>query len=65
MALALSGAALTFAAETADIVLINGIEEVGIGVTITDTVHPEALPLLKVVTLLMCQVYSLLHTLTK
>ena len=31
-----------------DIVLINGIDEVGIGVTITDPEHPEALQLLKV-----------------
>ena len=31
-----------------DIVLVNGIEEVGIGVTITDPDHPEALPLLQV-----------------
>ncbi len=31
-----------------DIVLVNGIEEIGIGVTITDVEHPEALPLLKV-----------------
>jgi GTP-binding protein len=31
-----------------DIVAINGIEEVGIGVTITDPEHPEALPLLQV-----------------
>ncbi len=31
-----------------DIVLINGIEDVGIGVTITDVEKPEALPLLKV-----------------
>jgi len=31
-----------------DIVLVNGIEEVGIGVTLTDPGHPEALPLLKV-----------------
>ena len=35
-------------AEAGDIVLINGIEEIGIGVTITDTEHPDALPLLKV-----------------
>jgi GTP-binding protein len=35
-------------AQAGDIVLINGIEEVGIGVTITDPEHPEALPLLKV-----------------
>jgi GTP-binding protein len=31
-----------------DIVLINGIDEVGIGATITDLEHPEALPLLRV-----------------
>src|SRR5688572_19532259 len=31
-------------AQAGDIVLINGIEEVGIGVTITDPEHPEALP---------------------
>jgi len=31
-----------------DIVAINGIEEVGIGVTIADPEHPEALPLLQV-----------------
>jgi GTP-binding protein len=31
-----------------DIVLINGVEEVGVGVTITDLEHPEALPMLKV-----------------
>jgi len=35
-------------AEAGDIVLINGIEEVGIGVTIADPQQPEALPLLKV-----------------
>jgi GTP-binding protein len=35
-------------AEAGDIVLINGIDEVGIGATITDLDHPEALPLLKV-----------------
>ena len=35
-------------AQAGDIVLINGIEEVGIGVTITDTDNPEALPLLRV-----------------
>ncbi|MGE5522071.1 MAG: translational GTPase TypA [Rhodospirillaceae bacterium] len=35
-------------AQAGDIVLINGIEEVGIGVTIADPAHPEALPLLKV-----------------
>jgi GTP-binding protein len=31
-----------------DIVLINGIDEVGIGTTITDLEHPDALPLLRV-----------------
>ena len=31
-----------------DIVLVNGVEEVGIGITIADPEHPEALPLLKV-----------------
>ncbi|HTD90027.1 MAG TPA: translational GTPase TypA [Burkholderiales bacterium] len=31
-----------------DIVLVNGIEDVGIGVTLTDIEKPEALPLLKV-----------------
>ena len=31
-----------------DIVLVNGIEEVGIGVTLTDPERPEALPLLEV-----------------
>jgi len=35
-------------AQAGDIVLVNGIEEVGIGVTITDAEKPEALPLLKV-----------------
>jgi GTP-binding protein len=35
-------------AEAGDIVLINGIEEVGIGMTICDPVKPIALPLLKV-----------------
>ena len=35
-------------AEAGDIVLVNGIEEVGIGATLTDLEHPEALPLLKV-----------------
>ncbi len=35
-------------AQAGDIVLINGIEEVGIGVTITDPEKPEALPMLKV-----------------
>jgi GTP-binding protein len=31
-----------------DIVLVNGVEEIGVGVTIADPAHPEALPLLKV-----------------
>jgi GTP-binding protein len=35
-------------AEAGDIVLINGIEEVGIGATICDLEHADALPLLKV-----------------
>jgi GTP-binding protein len=35
-------------AQAGDIVLINGIDELGIGVTITDPDHPDALPLLKV-----------------
>ena len=35
-------------AQAGDIVLVNGIEDVGIGVTITDVASPEALPLLKV-----------------
>jgi GTP-binding protein len=35
-------------AEAGDIVLINGIEQIGIGVTIADPEQPEALPLLKV-----------------
>ncbi|HEX2567129.1 MAG TPA: translational GTPase TypA [Burkholderiales bacterium] len=36
------------AAEAGDIVLINGIDEVGIGDTICELEHPDALPLLKV-----------------
>jgi GTP-binding protein len=39
---------LTDVAEAGDIVLINGIDEVGIGVTICDPEQPEALPLLTV-----------------
>jgi GTP-binding protein len=39
---------VTEEAQAGDIVLINGIDEVGIGVTIADPEHPEALPLLKV-----------------
>lgn len=35
-------------AESGDIVLINGIEEIGIGTTLTDVNHPDALPLLHV-----------------
>jgi GTP-binding protein len=39
---------ITPEAQAGDIVLINGIDEVGIGVTLTDPDHQEALPLLKV-----------------
>ncbi|MDR2239995.1 MAG: translational GTPase TypA [Zoogloeaceae bacterium] len=39
---------LADSASAGDIVLINGIEEVGIGVTICDPEQPEALPLLTV-----------------
>jgi GTP-binding protein len=35
-------------AEAGDIVLVNGIDEVGIGATLADLERPEALPLLKV-----------------
>ena len=35
-------------AEAGDIVLMNGIEEIGIGTTLTDVNHPDALPLLHV-----------------
>ncbi|MBX3651333.1 MAG: translational GTPase TypA [Burkholderiales bacterium] len=35
-------------AQAGDIVLINGIEDIGIGVTIADPETPEALPMLKV-----------------
>jgi len=35
-------------AEAGDIVLINGIDEVGVGTTLCDPEHPDALPLLKV-----------------
>jgi GTP-binding protein len=35
-------------AEAGDIVLVNGIDEVGIGATLCDLEHPDALPLLKV-----------------
>ena len=39
---------LVDSAEAGDIVLVNGIEDLSIGTTITDVEHPEALPLLKV-----------------
>jgi GTP-binding protein len=35
-------------AQAGDIVLVNGIEDIGIGVTLCDPEHPDALPLLKV-----------------
>ena len=35
-------------AEAGDIVLVNGIDEVGIGTTLCDLEHPDPLPLLKV-----------------
>jgi GTP-binding protein len=35
-------------AEAGDIVLVNGVEAIGIGVTLADPEHPEALPLLDV-----------------
>ncbi len=35
-------------AQAGDIVLINGIEDIGIGITIADPEKPEALPMLKV-----------------
>ena len=35
-------------AEAGDIVLVNGIDELGIGTTLTDVEHPDALPLLRV-----------------
>jgi GTP-binding protein len=35
-------------AEAGDIVLINGIDDIGIGATLCDLEHPDALPLLKV-----------------
>ena len=35
-------------AQAGDIVLVNGIEELGIGATLCDLEHPEALPLLRV-----------------
>jgi GTP-binding protein len=39
---------VTEEAQAGDIVAVNGVDEVGIGVTIVDVEHPEALPLLKV-----------------
>jgi GTP-binding protein len=39
---------ITEDAMAGDIVLVNGIEDIGIGMTICDPVKPEALPLLKV-----------------
>ncbi|MDY0272610.1 MAG: translational GTPase TypA [Advenella sp.] len=35
-------------ADAGDIVLINGIDEIGIGCTLCDPVNPEALPMLKI-----------------
>jgi len=35
-------------AEAGDIVLLNGIDEIGIGTTLCDLEHPDALPLLRV-----------------
>ncbi len=35
-------------AEAGDIVAVNGIEEVGIGITVSDPEHPVAMPLLRV-----------------
>src|SRR5690606_3931429 len=35
-------------AQAGDIVLINGIEEVGIGCTLMDPAHPEPLPMLRI-----------------
>src|SRR5204863_1201670 len=35
-------------AQSGDIVLVNGIDQVGIGTTICDLDHPDALPLLRV-----------------
>src|SRR5438874_2338939 len=35
-------------AQSGDIVLVNGIDEIGIGSTLCDLEHPEALPLLRV-----------------
>jgi GTP-binding protein len=39
---------VTDEAQSGDIVLINGIEDIGIGATLADPEHPEALPLLTV-----------------
>jgi GTP-binding protein len=39
---------LAESAEAGDIVLINGIDEIGIGSTLCDPEHPDALPLLRV-----------------
>jgi GTP-binding protein len=39
---------LTEEAQAGDIVLVNGVEEVGVGVTLADPERPEALPMLKV-----------------
>lgn len=39
---------LVDSAEAGDIVLINGIEEIGIGCTLCDPAKPEALPMLKI-----------------
>jgi GTP-binding protein len=39
---------VTDEAQAGDIVAINGVDEVGIGITLCDTEHPEALPLLTV-----------------
>ena len=39
---------LTGEAQAGDIVLVNGIEDIGIGVTLVDPERPEALPLLEV-----------------
>ncbi|MBM3358172.1 MAG: translational GTPase TypA [Betaproteobacteria bacterium] len=39
---------LTEEAQAGDIVLVNGVEEIGIGVTLSDPGHPQALPLLEV-----------------
>jgi GTP-binding protein len=35
-------------AQSGDIVLVNGIDEIGIGATLCDVEHPDALPLLRV-----------------